>query len=53
MSYQSIYHGVYQDMAIDLSTKLKELTGRDYVEFSDKEIKDARIEYALQLEEEI
>jgi hypothetical protein len=37
MSYCSIYHGQYIDIAIDLNAQLVELTGFDYNEHKAKE----------------
>jgi hypothetical protein len=50
MSYASIYHGVYEDIAIKLNTKLFELTGKNYVDFSYQDIEDATAEFKLLIE---
>ena len=49
ISYSSIYHGVYQDIAIKLNTELLNLTGKNYIDYSKTEIEEVAIEFELLL----
>jgi len=40
MSFNSIYHGVYVEMAITLNKKIKDLSGRNYADFRLSEIEE-------------
>lgn len=45
MTLHSMYHGCYVEKCVALNLKLKELTGKNYVDFSKKEIEKAIVEY--------
>ena len=49
MAYHSIYHGTYVDQCVALNAVVKAQTGRDYCDFSRKEIQDVLFEAAVLL----
>jgi len=46
MSYASIYQNTYEKMAIELNKKVKDLSGREYIDFSSLEIEDILTKYS-------
>jgi hypothetical protein len=38
MSFASIYHAHYEDMAIELNQKLRSISGKNYIDYTLKEL---------------